>query len=128
MTEYNVKLRSLKLWETPLVDVFFKHSAEYTDHSTKVALMMGFFTGLLWCADVPLKTKSLDWKKICSSKRLDKQEMFSYSVDVCDELELLGINDTDAHIALIKAITNIILESTPFKGIVTDGEQTANFS
>jgi len=126
MTECNVKLRSLKIWEIPLVDMFYKHNATYTDMNTKVALSMGFFTGLLWCADVPLKTKSLDWKKICFSKHLDKAEMFNYAVDVCDELELLGINNVDAHVALLKTINVIVIESMGLK-VCEDGELTANF-
>ncbi len=127
MTEYNVKLRSLKVWEIPLVDMFYKHNSTYTDINTKVALNMGFFTGLLWCADVPLKTKPLDWKKICYSKYLDKAEMFNYAVDVCDELELLGINNPDAHISLLKTINVIVIESMGLK-VLEDGELTANFS
>ena len=88
---------------------------------------MGFFTGLLWCADVPLKTKPLDWKKICYSKYLDKAEMFNYAVDVLDELELLGINNHDAQLGLLKAINVIIIESMGLK-VGEDGELTANFS
>jgi len=127
MNKYNVKLRSLKLWEIPLVNMFFEHNATYTDDATKTAMFMGFFSGLLWCADVPLKTKSLDWKKICSSKRLDKTEMFNYAVEVLDELELIGINNRDAYLTLSKAINVIVVESMGLK-IGPDGELTANFS
>ena len=123
----NVKLRSLKLWESPLVNMFYIHNEIFTDLNTKVALKLGFFTGLLWCSDAPLKTQPLDWKKICSSKRLDKETMFNYATDVLDELELLGIVSFDARINLLKEINTIIIESMGFK-VIEDGELTANFS
>ena len=126
MLEHNFELRSLKFWETPLATMFFEHCSAYDD-ILQVELTIGFFTGLLWCADEPLKTKPLDWKKICYSKRLDKQEMFIYAVDVYDELELLGITSFNARLELSKTINAIVVESMGLK-VGEDGELTANFS
>ena len=132
MTEYKVKLRSLKLMEKALAGLFFEHCVTYPDGATQNGLMVGFFTGLLWCADVPLKTKPLDWKKIRSSRRLDKDAMYNYAEEVIEELDLLGINTEVKILELSIVISDIIMESLGWTSLTKEsvafGEQTANFS
>lgn len=128
MNKYNVKLRSIRLYERAICSMFFEHCSHY-DNYTQTSLVVGFFTGMLWCADVPLKTKPLDWKKIIVAKKLDESEVVSYALDVLHELALSGVNTERQLIELSSGIIEIVTADLGInKDILTGGELTANFS